>query len=236
MIVAAVLMPNRMSGSWSADIRLPVTLPFVIIASTRLETSRKGMTNLFAAAALIVLGVRVWAVSQSWRDYDRWFAEFRSASTVISPGARLLIVEAPLPEDRRQLPGVPAPLATMQPAAFIHLGALAVIDRAAFFPYMFSGWTTIDVTQRNKAVSQRMGVPATPHELVQSADPEQRKALQAASNLIGELPHWRNWPETFDFVLWIDFSGASKPELKELQPLARGSFFSIYRVVRPQAR
>jgi hypothetical protein len=79
-------------------------------------------------------------------------------------------------------------------------------------------------------------VPATPDELIKSADPGQRKALQAVSNLIGERPYWRNWPETFDFVLWMDFSGAPKPELKELQLLASGSFFSIYRVVRPQAR
>src|SRR5262249_50077200 len=50
LIVAAVLMPNRMSGSWSADIRLPVTLPFVIIASTRLEVSRKGVTSLLATS------------------------------------------------------------------------------------------------------------------------------------------------------------------------------------------
>ena len=236
LIVAAVLMPNRMSGSWSADIRLPVTLPFVIIASTRLEMSRKGITSLLATSALMLFGLRIWAVSQSWREYDHWFAEFRSASAVISPGARLLIVEAPIPEDRRRLSRVPSMLAIMQPAAFIHLGALAVIDRAAFFPYMFAGWTTIDVTQRNKAVSQREGVPARPDELIKSADPGQTKALEATSNLIGELPHWRNWPETFDFVLWIDFSGAPKPELKQLQPLAKGSFFDIYRVIRPQAR
>ena len=127
-------------------------------------------------------------------------------------------------------------LAKVQPAAFIHLGALAVIDRAGFFPYMFAGWTTIDVTQRNKVVSQREGVPATPDELIKSADPGQTEALQAVSNLIGERPYWRNWPETFDFVLWIDFSGAPKPELKQLQPLAKGSFFDIYRVVRPQVR
>ena len=66
------------------------------------------------------------------------------------------------------------------------------MDRAAFFPYLFTGWTTIDVTLPNQAVSQRQAVPATPEELAKSADPEQAKNLDArrplsASRAIG----WR---------------------------------------------
>ena len=63
MILMAMMMPNRMSGSWLADIRLPVALPFVIIASTRFEASRKRVAAPVAATALIVLGLRVWTVS-----------------------------------------------------------------------------------------------------------------------------------------------------------------------------
>ena len=124
-------------------------------------------------------------------------------------------------------------LAKVQWVTFIHMAALAVIDRAAFFPYMFTGWTTIDVTPRNAAVSQRVAVPMTPEELTESADPEQAKALETGPNFLGERPYWRNWPETFDFVLWVDFSKARKPELKQLRRLASGSFFDIYGVVRP---
>ena len=180
---------------------------------------------------MIVLGLRVWTLSQAWYDYDRWFTEFRAASAVVPPGARLLVVEAPIPE-QKHLPGVPASLAMVQWRTFVHMAALVVIDRAAFFPYMFTGWTTIDVTPRNEAVSQREAVPMTPEELTKSADPEQAKSLSIGPDVVGELPYWRNWPQTFDFVLWIDFGDAAKPELRELQPVARGSFFEIYRVVR----
>lgn len=232
MIVALLLVPHRASGAAFADIRLPVALPFVIIASTRFEAPRNKAILPFAAAASVILGLRVWAVSEAWRDYDLWFGEFRAASAVIAPGARLLVVETPLPE-QQQLPGVPEALAKPQSFSFIHMAALAVIDRAAFFPYMFTGWTTIDVTPRNEAVSQRQAVPMTPEELIESADPEQAKALETRPNFLGERPYWRNWPETFDFVLWMDFSRARKPELKQLRRLASGSFFDIYGVVRP---
>jgi hypothetical protein len=113
------------------------------------------------------------------------------------------------------------------------MAALAVIDRVAFFPYLFTGWTTIDVTPGNEAISQRQAIPAKPEELVKSADPEQAKYLDTGPNFLGERPYWRNWPQTFDFVLWIDFAKDHKPELKQLAPLASGSFFEIYKVVRP---
>src|SRR2546423_889876 len=61
MIVLALLMPNRMGG-WLADIRLPVALPFVVIASTQFRASRKVGIPM-AAAVLVVVGLRIWTVS-----------------------------------------------------------------------------------------------------------------------------------------------------------------------------
>jgi hypothetical protein len=58
-----------------------------------------------AAAAAIVLGLRIWTVSQAWLDYERWLAEL--SAKVITPGARLLAVQAPLPEQRQPLPEIP---------------------------------------------------------------------------------------------------------------------------------
>jgi hypothetical protein len=234
MIIAAAIMPNWLSGSWSADIRLPVALPFVIIASTRVELSRKRIVPL-TVAALLALGLRIWTVSQSWHDCDRLFGEFRGASAVIAPGARLLVVAGPPKlEQTRQFAGVPASLAKLPLVTFIHMAALAVIDRGAFFPYLFTGssWKIVEVTPRNEPVSQAQGVPMTPEELTKSADPAQAATLNTGPNFLGERPYWRNWPETFDFVLWIDFEGRPKPQLEQLRLLTRGSFFEIYSVVK----
>jgi len=64
------------------------------------------------------------------------------------------------------------------------------------------------------AISQHQAVPATPEELTKSADPEHAKYLDTGPNFKGKRTYWRNWPQTFDFVLWIDFSKALKPELR----------------------
>jgi hypothetical protein len=232
MTAVSLLMPTTVSGSSFVDIRLPVMLPFVIIASTRLEPLRKRVIFPIAAVALTVFGVRIWTISQAWHDYDRWFAEFRSASEAIAPGARVLVVSAP-PAEPRKLPGIPESLAVLQWRLFHHMPSLAVIDRAAFLPSVFTGWKTLEVTPRNRQISQLGGsVPITPELLMESLDPERARAHNDVSNSPIEPPYWRNWPQTFDFVLWIDFGDAPKPELRELQPVARGSFFEIYRVVR----
>ena len=135
-------------------------------------------------------------------------------------------------EQRQLLPGVPPTLAFSQWPIFTHMAALAIIDRAAFFPYIFTGWTTIEVTRRNEAASQSQGVPTTPDELMKSADSEHAKYLDTGPNFLGERPYWREWPEKFDFILWIDFSKAPKPEIKQLGQVASGTFFDIYKVVR----
>ncbi|HJU18795.1 MAG TPA: hypothetical protein VJ770_20270 [Stellaceae bacterium] len=232
LILAAVLMPNWANGSWLADLRLPAVLPFVLIGSTEWTLSRKWVERGLSLTALVLFGLRVWTTSQSWHDYDRWFGEFRRASTVIVPGTRLLIVEAPIPVETQRLPGVPSLLAKLQPVLFWHMGALAVIDRSAFFPYLFTQAATVAMTPRNRAVSQTAAIPITPAELMKGADPEAAKSLDTRPDIFGQRPYWRDWPRTFDYVLWIDFSGKRKPQLEQLAPVATGSFFEIDKVLK----
>ena len=233
LALAAAAMPNVLSGSWAADLRLPVALPFLLIAATRLEMPRSRSAAAFAAAAFCVFGLRIWSVTQSWRDYDRRFAEFRAASRVIAPGSRLLIVEALAGNGPAHVQGVPTAFARLQRVAFIHMAALAVIDRSAFLPYMFTGWTTIDVTPRNRDIAQRVGLPTTPDELRKSAAADGAgRTLDTGPDIYGDRPYWRDWPKRFDFVLWIDFGTRPQRLPHQLDVVAQGSFFAIYRVAR----
>jgi hypothetical protein len=237
LLVTAVLMPYRANGSALADIRLPVTLPFVILASTQFAVSRKWLLRLLGGVALFGFGLRIWTVSESWKDYDRWFNEFRAASAVIAPGARLLIVQASIaeqntiPEDKKRLPSVPAALAMVQTTAFWHIGALAVIDRSAFYPYIITEFTPLDVTPRNRAVLGS-GRPVTPEDLARSVDPGVAKSLDTLRDIFGRRLFWSDWPQAFDYVLWIDYGGMPKPRLTQLRPLASGSVFEIYQIIK----
>jgi hypothetical protein len=232
MAVVAVLMPNWVNGSWGADFRLPVILPFLLIASTRLEIASKQLVHVMAVIATVLFGLRVVAVSQSWQEYDRRFGEFRRASAVIPAGSRLLVVQTPVGDETPSLPGVSRLLASLQPGVFHHMGALAVIDRSAFFPYLFTQAATIDVAPRNKGIAQTSAEPVTPADLALAADPARAQFLDQRADVYGQLPYWRHWPQSFDYVLWIDFGAGPKPYLDQLISVHAGSFFEIYRIQR----
>jgi hypothetical protein len=232
LFAAAILMPTWASGSLKADMRLPVVLPFVLIASTHLEIVRRQTRRLLALGAALLFGVRIASVSQSFADYDRWYWEFRKATSVIAPGARLLVVEALFSPEALKLPGVPQSIGGIQEILFLHMPALAVIERSAFFPYLFSGWTTVDVTPRNRPFSQLVGVPMTPAALIDSMDPQKLATMDKPINPIDERPFWRTWQADFDYVFWMSFESTPRPDLPNLEEVARGSYFSIYRIRR----
>jgi hypothetical protein len=135
MIVAAVLMPNWPFGSWAADFRLPVALPVVLIASTRVDIERGRVIGLLGALALVFLGVRLYALTLTWRDVDNRFAEFRALARAIPKGSRVLIVESDIRESDQHVDGLPLALARLDYVHFTHMPSLAVMDRGAFIPY-----------------------------------------------------------------------------------------------------
>jgi hypothetical protein len=108
------------------------------------------------------------------------------------------------------------------------MAALAVIDRAAFFPYLFTGWTTVAVTPGNLPIAQREGQPARLADLASAALPT------AKPNAIGELPYWRDWRTNFDVALVIDFGRPRASLPSPILPVARGSFFAIGHIVNPK--
>ena len=232
MTIAAVLMPNWLSGSWAADLRLPVTLPFVVLASLRFDGARREPVACFALIALALLGARIWAVSASWRDADRRFAEFRAASQAVTEGARLLVVQTPLTPEEAGIDGVPRALAERDDKDFWHMPTLAVIDRSVSVPYFFTGWTPLRANPRNAEVARTQSRLMTPDDLVESASPDWQPPAAQWPDHMGAMPYWRHWPATFDFVLWIDFARRPAPLPDKLRLVATGSFFKIYRIIR----
>jgi len=237
IVFAAVLMPHYANGSALADIRLTVTLPFVILASTEFIVTRRWLPPGLSGLALAGFGLRIWTVSESWQDYDRFFNEFRAASAVIAPGSRLLVVETMTPSDDTiasdavSLPGASPLFAKIQPMVFWQMGALAVIDRSAFFPYLFTEASPLAVTPRNRDISG-WGMPVTPDDLEKSTDPKQAASLDGVRDLYGQRMYWRDWPRTFDYVQWIHFGAEPKPRPAVLKPLASGSVFDIYQIIK----
>lgn len=229
-LIVAVLMPNWMSGAWAADLRLPVALTFLVVASTEPQGVRPALRTTVTVAAVVLMALRIWSVSQSFASYDRWFDEFRAASAVVPPGARLLVIEPDLADPPQAIPGLPKALGRVQGVQFIHMPALAVADRSAFFPYMFTGWTIVDVTPRNAGAAERQGVAMTPADVALSLDPAKAAQVAAMIDSVGEPPYWHNWPADFDYAFWMSYHPETETVPPNLLPLVHGSYFTIFKI------
>jgi|HubBroStandDraft_1064217.scaffolds.fasta_scaffold00090_8 hypothetical protein len=219
---AAIVMPYSVDGSSYADYRLPVALPFLLIAAIEVRNVARRTLVGFAALAMSLLAVRIWGESEIWRHTDRSFAEFRADIAVVPPGARLLVVHDKMPVDWRWPDAEDSVWILPDLLSFNHVALLAVIDRSVFVPTLFSGWTVIQPTARNDGRWQTQGDPLTRDQLVDGT----------GANC--GTKYWCDWPEKFEYLLWIDF-GRSGPELPpHLNLKVRGSFFTLYHITPSQ--
>lgn len=219
--VAAVAMPTWIGGGWGADMRLPTVLPLLLIAAT--EPRRLPTGPVLIAAVLF--GLRIWTVGQGFADADRWFGEFRAAAAVLPPGARLMVVEPEPSDPPPPLPHLPPLLDAGSLRIFDHLPALAVIDRAAMFPYLFTMWNPLRTDPRVADITQVHGQPATPAYLAMPPEQAERRVSE-----IGERPYWRHWPAAFDYLFWLSLHPDSEHIPPTLTEVARGSLFRLYRI------
>jgi hypothetical protein len=231
--VAALLMPEWLSGSWGADLRLPVALPFILIGASRLDLKqpRWPLAGL-ASIGCALFCVRVAALSLSWHAINQQYTEFRNVIRALPAGARLMTVQSGWPNEAFKIDGVYEVLQYRQRTAFRHMDTLAVIDRGAFTTDLFTLDASVDVTPRNRGLDRTHWAPLTPEELIErekNVSPDEIPARMAD----GLPPCCYNWPAVYDFVLWIDFGHAPADVPRILSLWAHGSFFHIYRVDRP---
>ena len=119
--------------------------------------------RIVACAAIALFCLRTGVVAQQWAEFERKFEEFRMASAVMEPGKRMLVVE-----DTADTPPGELPIYGMQ---FWHLPALAVIERSAFLPYLFTGHVGIHAASGVRHLDTPTGIPISRMLLHDGIDP-----------------------------------------------------------------
>ena len=222
LTAATVLMPNSLSGVWGADFRLPAVLVCVLLASfiAKPEAAKQVRVAVLLGVALL-LGRTVF-ITDHWRTFDAQFAEFRAASAVVAKGAAILEVQDP--RDKPDTPGrIVSPV-------FWHLGSLVVIDRAAFFPTLFTGHTSIDAAPGRKAIDTPVGTPVTRDVFLKTGDADDSPYPLGHRLSRYIWLYFVGWQETYDYVLSVRFDNASPLPTDALERVHVGSYFDIYRV------
>ena len=226
LVLLAVVMPFKMEGAWGhiwyADLRLPIVIALLLVAGLRPRDVAPKTMMVVICAGLVLFAGRIYDVSSEWRRVDRDFAEFRAASGVIEPGASLL------PVQKQNVPLADGE--TRFDHAYWHMPVMAVVDRSAFVPTLFTdpAKQPVRAAPGRVAMDTKFGAPIELALLVESAH-----GGQAVAGGAGMQPFWEDWPRRYDYVLITHFGATGNPLPGRLAPVHAGSFFDIYRVVAP---
>lgn len=220
--VVCLLMPNTLLGVWGVDFRLPPVLLMLAVASTCPKTvSERPAPRLLVIGAIVLVVFRVATVWPQLDQADRQFAEFRSAIQEIAPGSSVL-VSIDEPKGRLALPR----------RAYWNLALLAVIERSAFVPILFTGVTQVRPTEAVRDLDSATGDPLRSEDLLAGLDPQfialnRNRVLDAYHRV-----YWADWPGHFDYLIRISPAELDPRIAARLGPVSRHSFFEIARILR----
>lgn len=230
MTLVAIVIPHSLRGFQGVDLRLPVMIACLLVAGVR-PTGRKGPALVVGGVVLLLLGgAREVSITTDWLETNRDYAAFRRAAEALEPGSRLLVAQ------RQE--GMTGWVTEARPFApvYWHMSALAVIDRDAFSPVLFTekGAQALWPRPAYEEVDGPRAGPICLRDLVAAADPgADRQALLAAScqaGLKAAGDYWIGWPEHFDYVLWVHLGEGGNPLPSLLEPVAEDEVFALYQV------
>jgi hypothetical protein len=224
LALAALATPWVLAGVAWMDIRLPVVLVWLFIASCEWRgTTKRG--GLIAAGMIVaLLGVQMVSIIWAWRPIARQFDDFRAAAAVIPRGARVIAFrddENAAPADRAAAFG------------YLYLPVLTVIERDAFAAILFKEpMMSVQAAPALRDIdTPTAGGPIKLSQLIAGADPVKGPRMRGAVDQFGIRNYWGGWPNTFDYAVEMSF-GAHPKLPPQLQLVRSGGVFNIYRIVR----
>jgi len=235
LVAAAVVMPRMLQGVLGADLRIPLLLGFLLVASSDLALRSRRQVLAFCIGVLVLLVFRVATISEQWRVFDADFREFRAADAALERGSRVVVIPFDSVGDSHR-PRLP----------YWYVASLAVIDRSVFLPHLYTIATPLrfadgraarltepalsapDRTEWHPATKAFAGADA---DTVARVEAVNRK--MAAWDIVTNPIYWSDWPEQYDYLIHLDFGDPENPVPSLLTEVRRASYFTIYRIHPP---
>jgi hypothetical protein len=215
-----------METAW-VDQRLPVLAGFVLFAGALPRVLSLRTKRLMVAAFAVPIVARTAVIASVWAGHDRVIADFRQVIAPVGPGDRVLVVQPERNADPRAMVNNPDSVRAMRDNdSTMHLPALLVIERKAFWPLLFTAPTKqpVAVNPPYDAISLPEGELPWVGGLAAPGPEDVRWA-----------PYLPDWEHKFDWVLVLHPGAAPSgydllPD--RLEKAGGGGVAALYRVRR----
>ncbi|MDR3496971.1 MAG: hypothetical protein P4L82_20435 [Ancalomicrobiaceae bacterium] len=212
-VVTYMVLPNVLFGSYMGDQRLAIAMVLTLIGFGRLETNDN---QIRTALLVIVVGfstIRFVDVGIHWMHLGRIYDQFRVALTHVPVGSKILVAYADEEESNES-----------DRDALSHAACLGIIERSSLVSTAFTvkGKQVMTVRDEYRArVDTEDGFPPTVSRLLVGSESE-----DDGGN------YWDDWEENHDFlVVLYGPEDATTPDQDELQEVASGNGFKLYKIL-----
>jgi hypothetical protein len=218
VFLAALGMPHVLAGVWGTDLRLPLVACMVALGGAGIRLSPRSGAIVLAGIAALTFAKSLDGTLLLWR-LDGRIAQTRRVLASLPLGSRLLVMdEGGLAEAE---PGV-------SPNALWHIPLMAVIDRDAFVPYLFTGFMTVHPTAAVRDASTPSGRPLDAAELADGLAHPDTPGATIPDGRGGRI-YWYGWRQKFDFLL-VQHAARRSPLPGFLEPVAMSEVADLYKI------
>ena len=225
-----VVTPGWMKGGAFVDTRIPVMAGFLLFAALSPRLSpRAGSVTAAVLCALLV--VRTGQVAVVWFDHRRDLAQFRDVIGCVPPGAKVIATYGYGGDPTVDRPPGGLAVPGLYPVN-MHMPALLVIERHAFWPLLFSD-------PRQQPLMVRAPYDRLAFPLGELFDAHRLADEHPSPTTLVHAPYLPAWRKNFDYVLLLNASQAplnATPPTSDLDVIRINQTAALYAIHRPYAQ
>lgn len=229
LLAAALSVPfwtyGRFGGVWGLDARLWIAFAFVAAAGLRYTGPQRAGIAI-GVLSVGLFGARIFQITEDWLTYDAQIAEYREAARIFTAGEHIFQAQ----DTKSPVAGDPASFQDF----YYHITNFSVLDRSVFLPTLFTDSTKQPVVAAPplRDMDTPVGRPLEPGELRAWADPAVFDWFDDDIQIGDQRYYGYMWQDRFDHVVFLEGEERIHPVPELLEPVASGSYFTIYRVLR----
>jgi hypothetical protein len=206
-------MPRVLFETYMADLRLPISLAFMVIACAQINLRHDYVRRAFATVLVLLLALRVFEVQSVWADLSLSTVSFRDSVRHVERGSKVLVAYAD--QDGGD---------DVKDFGLVHAACLAIIERSALVTTAFTviGKQIMHVREDYRSrVDSQDGSPPSVAQLLQTPD----------KSAAGRPVYWSRWTTDYDYV-YILFTEPNyqNPDSAHLTAIYAGNRFVLYRI------
>ncbi len=222
--IVSLAMPHVLLGTYGLDFRLPIMVVMLLIGGiSATEHLGRWPGRAIIAGFLLLTLVRSISIVTPMRATDDQIAALRDLVAPMPRGMRLLVIQVSASDDNGP---------TGRPRAMSHAGMVALIDRDAFIPDLFTNLGTVHTTPRMRALVSTNGYRLGPAELVQGLRRRDDPNVDIVDGYGGRV-FWMGWERKFDYLLVIQYGARIDNLPGPLRLDGRNAVGDLYRIMPP---